>query len=256
MNSHTRPPVIALLVESGRNVVSMIAITAERFGELLAAEARLAAVEAERDEWKIGANEGLHTAEQLAARLAAVEALCDRTGCGPDAWLYVIDVLAAARGDAQDRPAMDAINESKPPADHIAIFDGEPATPDTATAPPFAGTADEWRARWEEAARYGLIHKRDAENRGERIDRLRRAVADLRAERDRFESLLRFTEREYNRDVTEATNAAIKAERERDALRTRVTAVRDWMGQDNDDAAYDLAIVALNQALSGTDGRG
>lgn len=45
----------------------------------------------------------------------------------------------------------------------------------------FAATAGEWEARWEEATRYGLIHKREAERRGERIDRLRHAVADLRA---------------------------------------------------------------------------
>jgi flagellar biosynthesis chaperone FliJ len=53
---------------------------------------------------------------------------------------------------------------------------------DSNTPVPFAVTAEEWRERWEEATRAGLRWKRVAENREERIDRLRHAVADLRAE--------------------------------------------------------------------------
>lgn len=138
MNSHTRPPVIALLVESGRNVVSMIAITAERFGELLAAEARLAAVEAERDsqdaaasywygkwieasvererdlarqtiKWLHGrVDEEIARCDAAEARLAAVEALCEGfTDDYPESgrFLSVEKIRAAARGDAQDRAA-------------------------------------------------------------------------------------------------------------------------------------------------------
>jgi hypothetical protein len=55
------------------------------------------------------------------------------------------------------------------------------------------------------------------------IDHFNRATKG-EAERDRFEGLLRFTEQEYSRDVTEATKAAIKAERERDALRAEWSA--------------------------------
>jgi hypothetical protein len=72
-----------------------------------------------------------------------------------------------------------------------------------------------------EEERAGLVERlnREAENHAACDDQTRGIIAGLReraekaeAERDRFEGLLRFTEREYSRDVTEATNAAIKAE--------------------------------------------
>lgn len=44
-------------------------------------------------------------------------------------------------------------------------------------------------------------------------------------------------------------NAELKAQRA--DLQARVIRVCDWMGQNNKDAEYDLAIVALNHALEG-----
>lgn len=60
------------------------------------------------------------------------------------------------------------------------------------------------------------------------IETLRADLAAAKAERDRFEGLLRFTEQEYNRDVTEATNAARTAEA---ALAKAENSVRHWKEQ-------------------------
>lgn len=83
-------------------------------------------------------------------------------------------------------------------------------------APVAEPSADGDLERKVSAALYlGLIGtgQRDAETLADHlVPVVVRLIEEERAERDRFEGLLRFTEREYSRDVTEATNAAIKAE--------------------------------------------
>ena len=47
----------------------------------------------------------------------------------------------------------------------------------------------------------------------------------------------------------DAIQRMVRAERKLE----RVAEVRDWLGQNNEDAEYDLAIVALNEALKELD---
>lgn len=57
-------------------------------------------------------------------------------------------------------------------------------------------------------------------------------------------------------DGTERPCYLIRAADEIERLRARlaeVEAVRDWMGRNNEDAEYDLVIVALNNILEGVD---
>jgi hypothetical protein len=89
---------------------------------------------------------------------------------------------------------------------------------------------------------------------------LRTRLAEVEAERDQ-ERKSRFVAYRLAGEA-QARLAEVEAEREQrdDAiqravhLEQRIKEVRDWMGENNEDAEYDLVILALNQTLEGDRG--
>ena len=83
-----------------------------------------------------------------------------------------------------------------------------------------------------------------AEIRQDALEALVQAVG----ERDRLRELLDEVEAERQREVSWQSRAEAA-----EAKLAAVARVRDWMGENNDDAEYDLVIVALNNILEGGD---
>lgn len=97
---------------------AQFARTEEVVDRLMTAESRLAGVEAVRDRLYTENQEWRTVANGQAARLAAVEALCDVMRKNNDPYASLLEIAlgrAAARGEG-DRPV----------ADHVAIFDSSP----------------------------------------------------------------------------------------------------------------------------------
>jgi hypothetical protein len=80
---------------------------------------------------------------------------------------------------------------------------------------------------------------------------------DVRALCDEVERLRdeRVTLLEHGEQRWDLYTKALRRARAAEAKLAAVTRVRDWMGENNDDAEYDLVIVALNNILEGG-GRG
>jgi DNA repair exonuclease SbcCD ATPase subunit len=90
----------------------------------------------------------------------------------------------------------------------------------------------------------------------EEIDRLREENADLRDRLAEVEAEMNAYANAYaeaNKRLAAETEAHLNERDNHVQTLKRVAAVRDWMGENNDDAEYDLAIVALNNILEGGD---
>jgi hypothetical protein len=76
---------------------------------------------------------------------------------------------------------------------------------------------------------------------------------DVRALCDEVEALRdeRVTLLEHGEQRWDLYAKALRRARAAEAKLARVARVRDWMGENNDDAEYDLVIVALNNILEG-----